>query len=57
MTNKEIIDAIDSNDNIKAEKEFNNIMSTKVGNSLETKRQEIAKTFVQQYKDQIADEK
>ena len=57
MTSKEIIDAIDSNDNIKAEQEFNNIMSTKVGNSLETKRQEIAKTFVQQYKDQIADEK
>ena len=57
MTNKEIIDAIDSNDNIKAEQEFNNIMSTKVGNSLELKRQEVAKTFVQQYKDQIADEK
>ena len=57
MTSKEIIDAIDSNDNIKAEQEVNNIMSTKVGNSLETKRQEIAKTFVQQYKDQIADEK
>ena len=53
----EIIDAIDSNDNIKAEQEFNNIMSTKVGNSLELKRQEVAKTFVQQYKDQIADEK
>ena len=48
MTSKEIIDAIDSNDNIKAEQEFNNIMSTKIGNSLEIKRQEVAKSFVQQ---------
>jgi len=55
MTSKEIINAIDSGDNLKAEQEFNNIMSTKVGTSLETKRQEVAKTFVQQYKDQIAD--
>ena len=51
MTSKEIIDAIDSNDNIKAEQEFNNIMSTKIGNSLEIKRQEVAKTFVQQRKE------
>ena len=56
MTSKEIINAIDSGDNLKAEQEFNDIMSTKVGTSLETKRQEVAKTFVQQYKDQIADE-
>jgi len=56
MTSKEIINAIDSGDNLKAEQEFNNIMSTKVGTSLETKRQEVAKTFVQQYRDQIADE-
>jgi len=56
MTSKEIINAIDSGDNLKAEQEFNDIMSTKVGNSLETKRQEVAKTFVQQYRDQIADE-
>ncbi len=51
MTSKEIIDAIDSNDNIKAEQEFQNIMSTKIGNSLEIKRQEVAKTFVQQRKE------
>ena len=55
MTSKEIINAIDSGDNLKAEQEFNNIMSTKVGTSLETKRQEVAKTFVQQYRDKIAD--
>ncbi len=55
MTSKEIIDAIDSGDNIKAGQEFDDIMSTKVGNSLETKRQEVAKTFVQQYRDKIAD--
>ena len=51
MTSKEIIDAINSSDNIKAEQEFNNIMSTKIGNSLEIKRQEVAKTFVQQRKE------
>ena len=48
---KELIDAIDTGDNVTAQNIFKDSMVQKVGNTLEVKRQEIAKTFIQQYKD------
>ena len=52
IMSKELIDALDNSDNIGAEKIFKDVMVQKVGDTLETARQEVAKTFVQQYKDQ-----
>ena len=49
---KELIDALDNSDNIGAEKIFKDVMVQKVGDTLEITRQEVVKTFVQQYKDQ-----
>ena len=46
---KEIIDAIASGDNLGAESQFKNAISTKVGDSLEKKREEVANTIVTQH--------
>ena len=43
---KDIIDALSDGDNIGAEKAFKDTISRKVGSSLETKRKEVANTFV-----------
>ena len=43
---KELVDAIIGGDNISVEPIFKDAMVKKVGDSLETKRQEISKTFV-----------
>lgn len=43
---REIVDAIESGDNIEAESEFSNVMMSKVGNELEAHRQELANEFV-----------
>ena len=52
----EFVDAIAGGDNIGAEKAFSISMSTKVGDSLEAKRKELANTFVDSsYIDQVAD--
>ena len=51
IMSKELIDAIDAGDNVTAQNIFKDSMVQKVGNTLEVKRQEIAKTFVQQYRD------
>ena len=42
---REFIDAIASGDNLEAEEEFNNSISSKVGGMLEFRRKEIAQTF------------
>ena len=52
MSNKEFVDAIVIGNSLEAETAFKDVISTKVGDALENKRQEVAKTFVQQYKDQ-----
>tara|TARA_Y100000748_G_C15263920_1_gene397884 strand:- start:128 stop:313 length:186 start_codon:yes stop_codon:yes gene_type:complete len=53
---KEFVDAIAGGDNIGAEKAFSISMSTKVGDSLEAKRKELANTFVNSsFVDQEAD--
>ena len=44
---KEFVDAIADGNNIEAEKVFSTNIANKVGSTLETKRKEIASTFVQ----------
>ena len=43
---KDIIDALSNGDNLGAEKAFKDTISSKVGYALETKRKEVANTFV-----------
>ena len=43
---KDIIDALSDGDNLGAEKAFKDTINTKVADALETKRQDVAKTFV-----------
>jgi hypothetical protein len=43
---KDIIDALSDGDNLGAEKAFKDTISKKVGDALETKRKEVANTFV-----------
>ena len=43
---RDMIDALHKSDNLEAEKAFNDVMSAKVGSSLEDKRVEVANSFV-----------
>ena len=43
---KDIIDALSDSDNVGAEKAFKDTIASKVGDALETKRKEVANTFV-----------
>ena len=43
---KDVIDALSDGDNLGAEKAFKDTISKKVADSLETKRKEVANTFV-----------
>jgi hypothetical protein len=43
---REFVDAIADGNNIEAEKVFNSSVGNKVGDTLETKRKELASTFV-----------
>ena len=43
---KDIIDALSNSDNLGAEKAFKDNIASKVGDALETKRKEVANTFV-----------
>ena len=53
---KDIIDALQSGDNLGAEQAFKDTISTKVGDALETKRREVANTFVKSTKVEEDDE-
>ena len=53
---KEFVDAMETGNNLEAEKVFKTAMASKIGDALETKRSEVAKTFVQQAKDEAAEE-
>ena len=46
---REIVDALADSDNLKAENEFKNAISQKMGASLELRRQEVAGTMVSQH--------
>ena len=43
---KDIIDALSDGDNLGAEKAFKDTIASKVADSLETKRKDVANTFV-----------
>ena len=43
---KDFVSSIADGDNLSAENHFNNALAKKVGDALETKRQDVAKTFV-----------
>jgi len=43
---RDFVDSIANGDNLAAETHFNNALAAKVGDALETKRQDVAKTFV-----------
>ena len=45
-TVRDFVSSIAKGDNLEAEKHFNNALASKVGDALETKRVEVAKTFV-----------
>ena len=47
---KDIIDALQNGDNLGAETAFKDTIATKVGDALETKRKEVANTFVKSTK-------
>ena len=46
---KDFVNSIGDGDNISAETHFNAALSAKVGDALETKRKDVAKTFVTQH--------
>ena len=50
METKDIIDALSDGDNLGAEQAFKDTIATKVGDALETKRKEVANTFVKSTK-------
>tara|TARA_S200002703_G_scaffold118448_1_gene104117 strand:+ start:330 stop:506 length:177 start_codon:yes stop_codon:yes gene_type:complete len=43
---RDFIDAIDAGDNLKAQSNFDSEMSTRISDALQTKRIEVAKSFV-----------
>ena len=45
-TSKEFVDAVVNKNNLEAEDAFKAAIQTKVGDALEAKRKEVAKTFV-----------
>ena len=53
---REFVAAVASGNNLGAEEVFKTSIATKIGDSLETKRSEVAKTFVQQAKDEAEEE-
>ena len=53
---KDIIDALQNGDNLGAEQAFKDTINAKVGDALETKRKEVANTFVQSSKVEEAGE-
>ena len=49
---KEIVNALEMGDNLEAEQIFNSAITSKVGDALETRRKEKAKTFVKSWEDE-----
>ena len=52
---KDFVSAIGDGDNLSAETHFNAALSAKVGDALEIKRQEVAKTFVTHHVPEVED--
>jgi len=52
---KDFVSAIGDGDNLSAETHFNAALSAKVGDALETKRKDVAKTFVTHHVPEVED--
>ena len=52
---REFVDAIETGNNLEAEKAFKDSVASKVGDALEIKRKDMSKTFVSNYTDQESD--
>ena len=52
---RDFVSSIASGDNLAAETHFNNALAAKVGDALETKRQEVANTFVTHHIPEVDD--
>ncbi len=52
---KDFVSSIASGDNLSAETHFNNALAAKVGDALETKRKDVAKTFVTHHIPEVED--
>ena len=52
---REFVDAIETGNNLDAEKGFNDSVTKKVGDALELKRKDISKSFVSNYIEQETD--
>ena len=55
MSAKEFVDAIEKDSNLEAEDAFKNSMSQKVGDSLETKRKEVANGMINKHIPEVED--
>ena len=55
MSAKEFVDAIEKDSNLEAEDAFKNSMSQKVGDSLETKRKEVANGMINKQIPEVED--
>ena len=49
MSAENFVDALSNSDNLGAETAFKSVMSDRVGDALETKRREVAGTFVRNH--------
>ena len=54
-TVKDFVGSIASGQNLDAEQHFKSALAAKVGDALETKRQEVAKTFVTHHVPEVED--
>ncbi len=52
---KDFVGSIATGDNLDAEQHFKSALAAKVGDALETKRQEVAKTFVTHHVPEVED--
>ena len=55
MSAKEFVDALENDSNLEAEDAFKNSMSQKVGDSLETKRKEVANGMINNHIPEVED--
>ena len=55
MSAENFVDALSNSDNLGAETAFKSVMSDRVGNALETKRREVAGTFVKNHIPEVED--
>ena len=55
MSAKEFVDALENDSNLEAEDAFKNAIQQKVGDALETKRQELAKGMVNKHIPEVED--